>query len=581
MMHDLKHLLAVARGDEPADLLFRGGRVVNVLAGEIHEADLVVSGGTIVALDLEHRQRAARAVVDVSGRLLCPGFVDAHMHIESTLLAPERFAWEAARRGTAIVIADPHEIANVLGLEGVRYMLAATEGLPLSIYMMAPSCVPATHMETAGASLDASDIAALLADYPERVPGLGEVMNFPGVIHGDDEILDKLSAAAGRVIDGHAPFLSGSGLDAYILAGPSSDHESTTLTEAREKLRKGMQVLLRQGTAEHNLQELAPLVTPQNAHRFAFASDDRHPPDLAANGHVDHCLRLAVASGIDPVLAVQMATLHPCRHYGLHRRGALAPGWRADVVIVDDLESFVISGVYLEGTALDEADFASRATPPASTMHLDPDEVSPDSFRVPAPAESSAMRVLGVVPGQIVTEARQLPPTIEAGLVVADPGRDLAKLAVLDRHTGSGRIGLGFIQGLGVVAGALASTVAHDSHNLIVAGVDDEDMALAARQAVRQGGGFVIAGRGEVLAKLSLSIAGLMSDASLAELLRANEDLATAWRAIARADAPPDPFMTLSFMALPVIPELKLTDQGLVDVTAFRHTGMWVERNLK
>lgn len=571
-------LLAVAQGREPADLVVRGARLVNVLAGEIHRADLVVADGLVAAVDVQGEpgpaRREARREVDAAGRWLCPGLVEGHIHVESTLLTPARFARAVAERGTAAVVCDPHEIANVLGEAGVRWMLDATRGLPVAFFVMIPSCVPATHLETSGATLDAAAVARLLAAAPGRVPGLGEMMNFPGVLAGDGQVMAKLAAARGRKVDGHAPGLEGAALSAYVAAGPDSDHESTTVREARAKLRRGMHLMLREGSAERNLLDLLPVVNEFNAQNCSLVTDDRHPDELVRLGHLDHAVRLAMGAGVPPVRAVQMASINTARHFGLTGRGALAPGWRADFVLLDDLQSFAISECWLGGRPVAELDFASPVPPPGNGMRLGR-PVEPGLFAIPAAGRRA--RVIGVVPGQIVTEALEEDVPLRDGLAVADPGRDLAKLAVVERHAATGNVGLGLVRGLGLARGAVASSVAHDSHNIVAAGMDDADLALAVRAVADAGGGLAAALDGRVLALLPLPVAGLMADRPAPEVAAALDALNGAARGLLRPGHGADSFMTLSFLALPVIPALKLTDRGLVDVARFGHVPLFVE----
>ena len=568
----LKHRLAVARGDAPADLVIKNARLVNVLSGEIHDADVAVADGLFVGFS----GGEATETIDAAGRYLCPGFIDGHIHIESTLLSPPVFARAVAPHGTCAVVSDPHEIANVLGLPGIEYMLACSQDLPVTCYFMMPSCVPATDMATSGARLGALDVAAMLARHPDRILGLAEVMNFPGVVGGDDMVLRKLIAARGRVIDGHAPGLSGRALDAYITAGPESDHECTKFDEARDKLRRGLHVMIRQGSTEKNLEALIGLVTPDNAGRFSLVSDDRDPTDLSREGHLNALVRQAVACGLPPVRAVAMASINPARYFGLRRRGAVAPGYRADAVLVEDLTTFAISEVVLAGKRLAAWEFADRSclTPPRA-MRVG-GELS--EARLAVPAASGRMRVIGLVPEQIVTEHLIWEPTVRDGLAVADSGRDLAKLAVIERHKGTGNLGLGFVHGLGLRAGAIAGTVAHDAHNIIVAGVNDADMALAARTLMVSGGGFAVVRGGQVLAQVRLPVAGLMSDAPLEVVLSGLKALAAAYRELAGLAPAVEvhPFMAMSFLSLEVIPSIKLTDKGLVDVTTFAPVSLFL-----
>ncbi len=564
---NIEHYIDLARGRGEADLLLRNVRLVNVFSGEIHPVDVAIGDG----LFLGFGDYSALEVIECEGRYLVPGLIEGHIHIESSQVLPSEFARLVAARGTAVVVADPHEIANVMGVEGVEFMLAASSGLPVSFFFMVPSCVPATVMETAGAAIDAAAVAALLEKHPDRLLGLAEVMNFPGVINRDPETMAKLAAAKGKNIDGHAPQLSGLDLNSYIMAGPASDHEATTLDEAREKLRLGMHLMLREGSREHNLDDLLPLINRYNSANCSLVSDDRHVIDLLHKGHLDYSIRKVIASGISPLNAIQMATINPARYFGLKRRGAVAPGYRADCLLLDDLESFAINQVFLGGRPFDEEDFvAPSLLLPGNTVSVA--KLSKESFTIPVAGEK--IKVIGIVPGQLVTREIVVTPKTSKGLAVADPDRDLAKLAVVERHHGSGRIGLGFVQGLGLKCGALAGTVAHDSHNLIVVGIGDADMLLAARVVKEMGGGLVVVADGRILGRLPLPVAGLMS-------VEKAETTAAAFKTLedqaALLGAAKDPFMTLSFLALPVIPALKLSDRGLVDVGDFSLTGLWLD----
>ncbi len=564
----LSRRIALALGQAPADLLIANCRLVNVLSGEIHSTDVAVADGIVLGFG----KYEAREVVDAGGRHLCPGFLDGHIHIESTLLTPPEFARVVAPHGTCAVVCDPHEIANVMGPAGIEYMLAASQGLPLTVYVMISSCVPATHMETSGARITAQDIAGLLSpDFPsaDRILGLAEVMNYPGVLARDPAMLGKIAAAQGRIMDGHAPLVTGRRLNAYILAGPASDHECTRPDEAKEKLRKGMHIMIREGGTEQNLADLVPLVTPENAWRFSLVSDDRDPVELKTKGHMDELVRRAIALGVPPVTAVAMATANTARYFRLHGRGAVAPGYRADLVLLDDLERVAVSRVWLAGAEVRPGDVLCRPVPaPPNSMR--PARIAREDFRIPA--KPGKIRVIGIVPGQIVTRSLVLEPRLAGGLAVADPDRDLAKLAVIERHHATGDVGLGFVQGLGLAAGAIAGTISHDSHNLIVAGVDDADMELAARTLTDAGGGFCVVREGRILAVVELPVAGLMSAGCLGDLERSLARLGQAYAAVSASagDRQRHPFMAMSFLSLAVIPELKLTDKGLVDVEAFK-----------
>ncbi|HUP42547.1 MAG TPA: adenine deaminase, partial [Thermoanaerobaculia bacterium] len=509
-------LLAVARGDRPADTVLTGARLVNVFSGEILETEIALAGGRVAGVGAGY-DGAER--VDLGGRYVAPGLIDAHVHVESSLVRPAEFARAVVPRGVTTVVTDPHEIANVCGLEGIRFMLRDAAGVPLDVLVNASSCVPATHLATAGAALGAEELAGLLAEpgVRSKILGLAEVMNFPGVIGGAPEVMAKLRAFAGRVIDGHAPGVTGKALNAYVAAGISSDHEATTEAEAREKLRLGMTVYLREATNARNLLALLPLVDRWSEPHVAFATDDRVPADLLDQGSIDHLVRLAVAHGLHPIAALRIATLNPARHYRLDDRGAVAPGRRADLVVFSSPEDFRAEEVWVAGRKVAEdgrALFASPAADAASvtgTVHLDPEALD---FRIPAGGAGGAersIRVIRAIPDQLLTERLTMPARIEGGEAVADPERDLAKIAVVERHRRSGRIGKGFVTGLGLRRGALAGTFAHDHHNLVVIGADDRSMATAARAVAAAGGGLAVAAGEEVLALLPLPIAGLMS----------------------------------------------------------------------
>ncbi len=566
----LEERLAVARGDRPATLALRNARVINVYTGDVEFTDILIHGETIVALG---RGYTAQEEVDVQGAYVAPGFIDAHVHIESSLVTPPEFARALLPRGVTTVITDPHEIANVHGLEGIRYMLRTSEGLPLSVFVMAPSCVPATDMETNGATLRAEDLRSLL-DEP-RVLGLAEMMNFPGTVFGDPEVLAKLRVFQGRVVDGHCPGLTGKQLNAYIAAGIASDHESTTVEEAEEKLRRGMYIFIREATNARNLRTLLPLVNERNHRRLCFCTDDRQPGDLLTEGSIDMMVRVAIEEGVDPIIALRMATLNPSEYFRLHDRGGIAPGKRADLIVFPDLQrptpELVFAGGRLvaQNHVLRPHTITTTLPPAPPSMHVAWDAID---FRVPA--RGSRIRVIGHIPDQLVTEHLVMDALIEDGEVVADPDRDLLKMAVIDRHRASGRMGLGFIRGFGLKRGAIAGTVAHDHHNLVVIGADDASMMSAARAVGEMGGGLVVAAGEQILARLPLPVAGLMSDRPITEVREAYERLGAAVRAL--GSSLHDPFMAMSFMALEVIPHLKLTDHGLVDVDAFRVVDLFV-----
>jgi adenine deaminase len=575
---NLPELLAAARGERPGDLLLRNGKIVNVFSGEIEEADVLIAGGRIAGLGPGYD---AAEVVDLAGSYVLPGLIDAHVHIESSLCVPAQFARAVVPHGVTTAVVDPHEIANVAGVAGVQYMQRAARHLPLHVVIMAPSCVPATHMETSGATLNSDDLAILLSEGV--VHGLAEVMNYPGVVAGERSVLSKLSAFRGRPIDGHAPGLGGQSLNAYAAAGIGSEHECTTVEEATEKLARGLHIFIREATNAHNLHTLLPMITPQNSRRISFCTDDRMPGDLLDQGSIDYMVREAIAFGIDPVEAVRMATLNTAEWFGLSNRGAIAPGRFADLLVVDDLRHFTPQRVYVAGELVAEAGRVRReigATPvgsdgSSSNPISDSVNVNWQAVNFQIPARGARARVIGVRENQLVTDARILEIPAVDGMAVADVARDILKIAVIERHHASGAQGLGFIQGIGLGAGAMAGTVAHDHHNLVVIGADDASMLAAARRVSEIGGGLALALGDEIVAELPLPVAGLMSDQPVEEVRRAYDALLDAARS--QGSELHDPFMAMSFMALEVIPALKLTDQGLVNVKAFDFVDLFVD----
>ncbi len=567
---DRRELIAVARGDRPADLVLRGGRLVNVLAGEVHEAEVAIAGGLVAGVG---EGWEAREAVDLEGAFVAPAFIDGHIHVESTFLAPFEFARVVSARGTGTVVSDPHEIANVLGVAGVRWMLEEARGAPADVLAMASSCVPASPLATSGAQLGVAEIEELLA--LDGVIGLAEVMDFPAAIAAEPELMAKIAAAAGRPVDGHAPGVSGRELAAYVAAGPASEHEATTIPEAREKLRQGMRVMLREGTPARDLAALLPLVSDRNSRRFMLVNDDVSVTELLERGHLDHHLRLAVAAGLDPATAVQMVTLNVAEWFGLADRGALAPGRRADVAVLADLEAFEVLRAYHGGAlvAREGESLVPAREPAASPPSV---KVDFDRLRLGTPAAPGAKaRVIELVPGAIVTTAAEAEAPVTAGALAADPGRDLAKLCVIERHSGRSGSAVALVRGFGLRAGALGSSVAHDHHNLIVAGTSDAEIELAARALAEIDGGLVVVSGEDVVASVPLPIAGLMSSLGAAEVSVRHR---TALAAARELGSPlEDPFMSLSFLGLEVIPELKLTDLGLVDVGAFELVDSVVE----
>jgi adenine deaminase len=556
----LSRRLSVARGDEPADLVIRGGTVLSVFTREWLRTDVAVVDGFVAGLG----EYEGNETLDASGRYLVPGFIDAHMHLESSKLLVDEFARLVLPFGTTAVVADPHEIANVLGTDGVHWLLDASAGLPLDVFFMASSCVPASSFESPRRALSPGDLDALLRR--RRVIGLAEMMNFPGVVSGAESELAKLALA--HHVDGHAPGVLGRSLNAYAAAGIRSDHEAYTFEEGLERLRAGLWLLIREATAARNLQALLPLLREYGPSRIAFCTDDREPEHIAADGHINSMVRDAVAFGIPPEDALVAATLSPALWHGLRDFGAVAPGYRADLLLLPDLERFVPDLVLKGGRPV--AEFPRAEVPDWVRHTVRVGAFGPEMFRVPW--DGGDARVIGVIPGQIVTDSLVAAPLHRAGEAIPDPAQDLAKIAVVERHLGTGRVGLGFVRGFGLERGAIASTVAHDAHNVVVVGMNDASMAAAVRRLANRGGGIVVVDGAEVLAELPLPVAGLLSDAPLEEVVAQSHALAEAARGIGcTLEAP---FQHLSFLALSVIPSLKITDQGLVDVDKFELVGL-------
>lgn len=568
-MRHLQQKLSIARGERPAELLFKNANLVNVLSGEIHPTHVAVEDGRVVGLG----DYQAHRVVDLAGAYLAPSLIDGHFHVESSMLTAPEFARAVVPHGTGAVVIDPHEYANVLGLEGVRYILESSKHLPVDCFIMLPSCVPATHLETAGARLTADDLKLMMAD--ERIAGVAELMNYPGVYLGAASELAKIKAGKGKNIDGHAPGLRGKNLNAYVLAGVRSDHESTEVAEAEEKLRLGMHILLREGSTERNLAPLLPLINPHNAVNCSFATDDKLAGDLVSEGHMDHAVRKAIQLGLPPVTALQIATINTARHYRLRNYGAIAPRYWADFIVFDDLEHLTVRQTWKKGVLVAEHG-RYLARPPAgvplprSTMNL---RYQPADLVVKA-AGASKIRVIEIVPNQIVTKEIIELPQVADGQVVADTERDILKLVVVERHHATGHVGVGFVRGFKLRRGALGSTVAHDAHNVIVVGTNDADILGVIRELEKLQGGQVAVADGEVTAELGLPVAGLVSDRPLGEVILRIAGLNAAAHALGcELDAP---FMSLSFLSLSPIPELKLTDQGLIDAVHLRKTSLFV-----
>ena len=560
----IKEMILAARGDLAPDLVLKNARIVNVFTKEIESGDVAIKDGYIVGIG----EFDGEEEIDIGGRIICPGLIDGHIHIESSMISPSEFAGAVAPHGTTAVIADPHEIANVAGEEGIRYMLEASAGLPVDIFFMLPSCVPATPLDESGAELSADELEPFYKE--ERVAGLAELMNSFGTVRADEEIIRKIQGANSysKRIDGHAPFLTGKDLNAYITAGVRSDHECSSAEEAVEKLKLGQFIMIREGTAARNLEALLPLFDDKYCDRCMLVTDDKHGSDLIDNGHIDYIIRKAIRAGKNPLNAIKMATLNAAMYFGLKDRGAIAPGYIADIIVLSDLEEFTVEKVFKNGRLTVDGGKNVRAinSPlidkekyPRVFNSFNLREIKPSDLEIRD--EGTKKRVIKVIPGQILTEEL----IVESSSKQAEPDKDIIKLAVIERHKGTGHTGVGFVSGYGLKKGAIASSVAHDSHNLIVAGCTDDDMALAANTVRENGGGLAVVCDGKVLSSLPLPIGGLMCEMNVNEV----EDILRVMKEQARqlgVNEGIDPFMTLAFTALPVIPKLRLLTQGVVDV---------------
>ncbi len=563
-MTEAVELISAAKGETPADLLLKNARVVDTLAGGARQGNVAIYGGRIAGVG---DYRRGKKSIDLRGAYLAPGLINGHTHIESSMLHPVQYAQAVVPRGTLALVTDLHEIANVCGFAGIEFVRAWAEKLPLDILLMAPSCVPASALETSGARLGVAEVKRLLS-YPDVI-GLGEVMNFPGVLGGDKEVLSKISAAEGRAIDGHAPGLLGKELSAYAAAGIRSDHESTTLEEGRERLEKGMYLMIREGSSEKNLDTLLPLVTDKSHKRCLFVVDDRSCSDLLHEGDIDSVVRKAISRGLEPTRALQLATINAAEHFRLYDRGAIAPGYLANLITVTDLSKLEIDMVFYKGELV-----ATQGKPIFPSPSITPELT--DTMHIKHPAmESLKLTPLGetfpvieIVPGQIVTRKRIEEVNLVDGAVVPDLDRDILKLVVVERHHATGNIGLGLVKGFGLKQGALASSVAHDSHNVVAVGTTDLDILKAIEEVARLRGGLVACARGEIIGRLPLPVAGLLSLEPLKLVVDHHDALERT--AAKLGNLPPAPFSLLSFLALPVIPELRLTDLGLVDVATFQ-----------
>ena len=563
-MH-LDKLIAVARGIAPADLVLSNAKIINTFSGEIEEGNIAIYRDRIAGIG---DYKNAKEVVNLKGKYVSPGLINGHVHIESSMLHITRYAEAVVPRGVTGIVTDLHEIANVKGIAGIKYILSCAKSLPLNLYFMAPSCVPATHLETAGACLTSEDIQHIL-NFDETI-GLGEMMNFPGVLFADGQVLAKINTSQGKVIDGHAPGLGGKDLNAYISSGITSDHESTKLAEAREKLHKGMYIMIREGSSEKNLEELLPLVTDKTYKRCIFVVDDRSCSDLQRDGDIDAVVRKAINLGLDPVRAIQLATINTAERFKIPNIGAIAPGYIANIAILSDLRKFKTEMVLHHGKMVARAGaplFAPSVY--ANKQMTDTMKVKPFGIeRLKIDANKWHHPIIEIVPNQIITKSINEKAKIFESVVIADTKRDILKLVVVERHKATGNIGLGLVKGFSIKRGALASSIAHDSHNIIAVGTNDNDIYTAIKEIEKMGGGLVVIADGKVLSALPLPIAGLLSDQPLDTVVKKLEGVEKAAADIGSKLAAP--FATLSFLALPVIPELRLTDKGLVDVLQFK-----------
>ncbi len=567
---DLERVIDVAKGAEKADLVIKNAKVINVFTEEIYDADVAIVGDKIVGVGRDYH---GEKEIDINGAYISPAFIDGHVHLESSMLMPSEFARIVVPSGTTTVIADPHEIANVMGLQGISFMREATKNLPMDVYMMLPSCVPSTNLETSGVELNSYDLA-LLIDAP-WVLGIAEMMNFPGVIDNDRNVLSKvkLGLEKDKKIDGHSPHLTGKELCAYVSAGVCSDHECTTPEEAVEKLRLGMNIMIREGTAAKDLEALIPLMKKYDTRKCIFVTDDRHPQDLF--GHIASMVKIAVEKGVEPIKAIQMASLNTAEYFKLSNLGAIAPGYKADLIVLDNLKDFKPLYVFKNGQLVAQKGKLTvdlnDLTPPPLRGSVNIKYLYKEDLKIPA--KSDKIKVINVLENQLITKKSIETAKIKDGFAVSDVENDILKIAVIERHRASGNIGLGFVKGFGLKSGAIASTVAHDSHNMIVIGTNDDDMYTAAVEVVKSQGGKVVVENGKTLAKLELPIAGLISDKTSEEVITQLKVLNEAVKKIQCKIN--DPFMSMAFLSLPVIPELKITDKGLIDVCEFKQTDLF------
>ena len=568
---DLKSVITASRGDAPAELLLTNANIVNVFSGRVVNGSIAVKNGYIIGFGDYDSDR----ILDLKGRYVSPGFIDSHVHIESSMACITEFARTVVSCGTTTVVADPHEIANVLGARGIDYMLQSAKGQPMDCLFALPSCVPATNMETAGAKLDADDLSPFCS-HP-RIVALAEMMNYPGVIFTDEEVMAKIDMAKSHRLpmDGHAPGVSGRQLYAYTAAGIASDHECTRPREALEKLELGMRIMVREGTCARNLDDLFPIIDANTWPRMMWSTDDRHPHDLLHEGHVDAIIRKAVSKGLDPITAIRMGTLTPADYFGIKDAGAIAPGRKANMVVFSDLSDIRAEQVFFMGRSVAEyGKMCTEIKRPDPVAFPPSMKIDPRHLDFSIPAGGTRARAIRIIPDQVVTRCEIIEVTTTNGNVITDISNDILKLAVVERYTGKGQTGMGLVTGLGLKRGAIASSVSHDSHNIIVAGVTDADMKAAVEIVVNMGGGFVAVNEGCELAALPLPVAGLMSDKPMATIQQQMDRMIDAANGLGTTLS--DPFMTIGFLALPVIPDLKLTDKGLVDVTRFQIVPIFV-----
>lgn len=572
-MKNIERIIRVSKGSDLADLVIKNAKLVNVLSEEIYETDIAIIDDKIAGISKGYK---GKEEIDVKGAYVSPSFIDGHVHLESSMLMPAEFAKLVLASGTTTVIADPHEISNVMGLQGISFMREATKNLPLDVYMMLPSCVPATDLETSGVDLNSYDLA-LLIDAP-WVLGIAEMMNFPGVINCDNSVLSKiqLGIEKHKRVDGHAPHLCGKDLDAYIASGVTSDHECTTPEEAIEKLRLGMYLMIREATGARDLEPLIPVLKNYNTRKCMFVTDDRHPKHLGK--HISRMVKKAVRLGVDPIKAIQMASINTAEYFKLSNVGAIAPGYKADIAVFDNLETFEPKMVFKNGklvaqngkTVID----MTELKPPALRGSVNIKYLNKEDLQIKIPDGKKNIKVINVIPQQLITKLSVEQVKEKNGLAVSETQNDILKIIVIERHKATGNIGRGFVKGFGLKSGAIASTVAHDSHNMIVIGTNDDDMYYAAVELVKSQGGKIIVENGKTLSHLKLPVAGLMSDEPTDDVLKKIADLEKASEKIGCKIA--DPFMSMAFLSLSVIPEIKITDKGLIDVNKFEITDLFV-----